>query len=170
MNGRAGPRGLWALAALALPALGACGFTPLYATPGVGAGLAHIQVVAPPQDRVGYLLSEHLNDDFGHDVGAPPQFRLDMTLRQVRTAHGLTANATAQRYELDMRVDYTLTEIASGKVVDHGSVISNVSYDSADQPYAGIAARQDTQDRMASDAAQKIELQVAAFMAGRSGS
>jgi LPS-assembly lipoprotein len=44
-------------------------------------------------------------------------------------------------------------------------VVSNVSYDSADQPYEGVAARQDTQDRLASDAAQKIEIRVAAFLA-----
>ena len=159
---------LFALPALA--ALGACGFTPLYATPGVGAGLSHIQVVAPPQDRVGFLLREDLDDAFGHEVGAPPQYRLEMTLNEVRQAHGLTANATAQRYELDMRVDYTLTEIATGKVVNKGTVVSNLSYDSADQPYAGIAARQDTQDRLASDAAQKIEVQVAAWMAAHAGS
>lgn len=158
-----------AAAALALAGLGGCGFTPLYATPGMNGGLSHIEVVAPPQDRVGFLLSEHLNDDFGHEVGAPPRYRLEMTLDQVRAAHGLTANATAQRYELDMRVDYTLTELATGNVVDKDSVVSNVSYDSADQPYAGIAARQDTQDRLAADAAQKIELRVAAWMAAHAG-
>ncbi|HEX3916094.1 MAG TPA: LPS assembly lipoprotein LptE [Caulobacteraceae bacterium] len=156
-------------AAAAALALGGCGFTPLYSIPGVGKGLSHIEVVAPPQDRVGFLLHEDLDDDFGHEQGAPPIYRLTMELKQLRTAHGLTANATAQRYELDMRVDYTLTEIATGKVAHSGTVISNVSYDSADQPYAGIAARQDTQDRLASDAAQKIEIEIAAWMAGRAG-
>jgi LPS-assembly lipoprotein len=161
----------WGRAAAAVASLGlsACGFTPLYAVPGVAGGLTHIQVVAP-EGRVGFLLREDLDDAFGHAKGETPLYRLDMTLIQRRTAHGLTANATAQRYELDMRVEYTLTEIASGKVVHKGDVISNVSYDSADQPYAGIAARQDTQDRMASDAAQKIEVEIAAWMAGRPSS
>jgi LPS-assembly lipoprotein len=158
------------LAAVAAPlALGGCGFTPLYAIPGAAGGLSHIQVVAP-DGRVGFLLREDLDDDFGHAQGDHPLYRLEMTLNQARTAHGLTENATAQRYELDMRVEYTLTEIASGKVVRKGEVISNVSYDSADQPYAGIAARQDTQNRMASDAAQKIEVEVAAWMAGHPAS
>jgi LPS-assembly lipoprotein len=157
-------------AAAAALALGGCGFTPLYAIPGVGKGLSHIEVIAPPQDRVGFLLHEDLDDDFGHEQGAPPVYRLTMQLKQLRTAHGVTANATAQRYELDMRVDYTLTEIATGKPLHTGTAISNVSYDSAEQPYAGIAARQDTQDRLASDAAQKIEIEIAAWMAGRAGS
>ncbi len=51
-----------------------------------------------------------------------------------------------------------------------GAVTSDVSYDSTVQPYAGIAARQDTQDRLASDAAQKMEVQIAAWMATHAAS
>ena len=163
-------RRLLALAALALAAapLGGCGFTPLYAEPGTAGGLTHIQVVAP-QGRVGYLLREDLDDALGHAKGDAPQYRLEMVLNQVRQSHGLTANATAQRYELDLTVTYTLIDIASGKVATTGAVVSDVSYDSTVQPYAGIAARQDTQDRLASDAAQKIQVRIAAWMATRPG-
>ncbi len=156
-------------ALVALVALGGCGFTPLYDAPGVTGGLSHIEVVAPRQDRVGYVLSEDLNDDFAHATGSAPRYRLDMRVGETRVAHGLTANATAQRYEEDVRVDYTLTDIATGKVVHTGWVVSNLSYDSTNQPYAGIAARTDTQNRLASDAAQKIQLQVAAWMAAHGG-
>ena len=158
------------LAAFALATtLGGCGFTPLYATPGVAGGLTHIQVVVP-QGRVGYLLREDLEDQLGRAKGEPPKYRLEMVFNQVRQAHGLTANATAQRYELDLTIDYTLINIATGKVAMTGAVTSDVSYDSTVQPYAGIAARQDTQDRLASDAAQKIEVQIAAWMATHAAS
>jgi len=156
---------LSALALAATGALGGCGFTPLYAQGGVAGGLTHIQVVAP-QGRVGYLLREDLDDQLGHAKGDAPQYRLEMVLDQSRTPHGLTANATAQRYELDLTVTYTLIDVASGKVATTGAVTSDVSYDSTVQPYAGIAARQDTQDRLAADAAQKIEVRIAAWMAG----
>ncbi len=155
------------IAALVLAAaapLGGCGFTPLYAAPGVAAGVTHIQVVAP-QGRVGYLLREDLDDALGHAKGEAPKYRLEMVLNQVRQAHGLTANATAQRYELDLTVIYTLIDISTGKVATTGQVSSDVSYDSTVQPYAGIAARQDTQNRLASDAAQKIQVQIAAWLA-----
>ena len=161
-----------ALAALALAAaapLGGCGFTPLYATPGVAGGLTHIQVVAP-KGRVGYLLREDLDDALGHAKGDAPIYRLEMVLDQVRQAHGLTANDTAQRYELDLTVIYTLINISTGKVATTGQVTSDVSYDSTVQPYAGIAARQDTQNRQATDAAQKIEVQIAAWMAAHAAS
>src|SRR5579871_4242188 len=110
--------GLAALAALAVP-LGGCGFTPLYAQPEATSGLTHIQVVAP-QGRVGYLLREDLDDALGHAKGDAPQYRLEMALEQGREAHGLTANATAQRYELDLTVIYTLIDISTGKVATTG--------------------------------------------------
>jgi LPS-assembly lipoprotein len=170
MSARLAPKALFVAAlALVASALGGCGFTPLYATPGVAGGLQHIQVVVP-QGRVGYLLREDLEDQLGRAKGDPPQYRLEMVFDQKRQAHGLTANDTAQRYELDLTVDYTLINISTGKVAMTGAVTSDVSYDSTVQPYAGIAARQDTQNRMASDAAQKIEVQIAAWMASHAAS
>jgi len=164
MSGRLPAFAFAALALAAAASLGGCGFTPLYAQPGVAGGMTHIQVDAP-KGRVGYLMREDLDDAFGHAKGDAPQYKLEMVLDQGRTAHGLTENDTAQRYELDMTVIYTLIDISTGKVAVTGQVVSNVSYDSTDQPYAGIAARQDTQDRLATDAAQKVEVQVAAFLA-----
>ena len=169
---RAGTKLARLAVAIALPAalaLGGCGFTPMYAQPGVSGGLQHIDVVAP-KGRIGYLLRESLDDDFGHAKGDKPLYRLEMVLTEVRQAHGLTATDVAQRYEFDLKVTYTLTELSSGKAVHTGTVFSNISYDSASQPYAGIAAAQDVQDRLASDAAQKLEVQVAAWMADQHAS
>jgi LPS-assembly lipoprotein len=167
MSARLARKALFGAAlALALP-LGGCGFTPLYAQPGVAGGITHIQVDVP-KGRVGFLLGEDLDDALGHAKGEAPQYRLEMVLDQARQSHGLTENSTAQRYELELTVIYTLIDISSGKVVTTGQVAGNVFYDSADQPYAGIAARQDVQDRLASDAAQKIQVRIAAWMAEHS--
>jgi LPS-assembly lipoprotein len=141
----------------------------MYAQPGVAGGMSHIQVVAP-KGRIGYLLGESLDDDFGRAKGEAPLYRLDMELTELRQAHGLNANDVAQRYEFDLRVAYTLTEIATGKAVHTGTIFSNVSYDSVSQPYAGIAAAEDVQNRLAADAAQKVSLQVSAWLAGRHAS
>jgi LPS-assembly lipoprotein len=141
-----------------------CGFTPMYATPGLSSGLASINVVAP-QGRVGYLLREDLDDALGHDKGASPQWRLEMDVVQSRDPRGLTIENVAERYVLGVKVNYRLIDVATGKVVHTGAVASQVSYDAADAPYAGIAARQDTQQRAASDAARRIQLDLAAWMA-----
>ena len=114
---------------------------------------------------MGFLVGQDLDDSLGHDKGGAPAYRLEMQLTQTRAAHGLNVENVAQRYELDMTVNYTLTDLATGKVATTGAVTSAVSYDSAAQPYAGIAARQDTQDRQAEDVANKIQLQLDAWMA-----
>ena len=151
------------------PALGGCGFTPLYASPGVASGLPTIQVVAP-QGRVAYLLREDLDDALAHDKGAPPAWRLDFTLKQTRDPKGLNVNDVAERYEVGLTVSYTLTSVATGKVAHTGQVSTEVFYDAADAPYAGITARQDSQERVASDAARRIQLELAAWMARQRGS
>ncbi|MEO8927087.1 MAG: hypothetical protein ABI306_07970, partial [Caulobacteraceae bacterium] len=77
------------LAALTVTAttLAGCGFTPLYATPGVSPGLAAIEVLAP-QGRVGFLIREDLDDALGHDKTAAPAWRLDMAVTQTRDPRG----------------------------------------------------------------------------------
>jgi LPS-assembly lipoprotein len=155
-----------ALAGVGLAGLGGCGFTPLYATPGVASGLTRIQVVAP-EGRSGFLLRQDLDDALGRDKTAAPLYRLEMRLGQNRVAHGLNVNDVAQRYEIDATVNFTLTDLASGKQVHSGFVTSEISYDSASQPYAGITAEQSTLALVAQDAATKIQADLAAWMAHR---
>ncbi|HEY7901595.1 MAG TPA: LPS assembly lipoprotein LptE [Caulobacteraceae bacterium] len=144
-------------------ALGGCGFTPLYATPGLAKGLSSIEVAAP-DGRVGFLVRQALEDDLARGRDAPPAWRLAFSLDQTRDPRGLTVNDYAQRYEVGLTVTYTLTDLSTGSVVHSGRVISEVSYDAANDPYAGIAARQDSQQRAANDAARKIEIELAAWM------
>jgi len=154
----------WALGGILLStALGGCGFTPLYATPGLSSGLSSIQVEAP-DGRVAYLLREALDDDLARNKDATPAWRLSFTVDQTRDPRGLTVNDYAQRYQVGLAISYTLTDLSTGEVAHTGKVISQVSYDAANDPYAGIAARQDSQQRAASDAARKIEIELAAWM------
>jgi len=150
------------------PALVGCGFTPMYASPTVASGLPAIQVVAP-QGRVGYLLREDLDDALGHDKDAAPVWRLEFTLKQTRDPRGLTVTDVAERYDLGLTVNYSLISVATGKVVHLGHVATQVFYDAANEPYAGIAARQNSQERVASDAARRIQIDLAAWMSRNGG-
>jgi LPS-assembly lipoprotein len=144
--------------------LGGCGFTPMYGTPGLSKGLASIQIEAP-DGRVAYLVRESLDDDLARNKDETPAYRLVLAVDQTRDPRGLTLNDYAERYQVGVTVDYTLTDLSTGQVVHHGRAISDVSYDAANDPYAGIAARQDSQERAASDVARKIEIELAAWMA-----
>jgi LPS-assembly lipoprotein len=145
-------------------ALGGCGFTPLYGTPGLSKGLSSIEVQAP-NGRVAYLVRDSLDDDLARNKEETPAYRLDFTVDQTRDPRGLTLNDYAQRYQVGITVDYTLTDLSTGQTVHHGRAVSDVSYDAANDPYAGIAARQNSQERAASDVARKIEIELAAWMA-----
>jgi LPS-assembly lipoprotein len=156
----------WIVAALALVGLplAGCGFTPLYGAPGVTQGLSRIAVTAPP-GRVGYLLRENLDDALGRDKEAPVAYRLEMTLAETRGPRGLTRTDVADYYDVGLTVNYSLVAVGTGKVVSSGSVASQVSYDDSGQTYADIAAAQDADARIAADAARRIEIKIAAWMA-----
>jgi LPS-assembly lipoprotein len=142
--------------------LAGCGFTPLYAKPGVTPGLAAIEVHAP-HGRTAYLLSQDLNTDFAVDRSAPPVYRLDFTVAERRYPRGLRIDNVANLYETHVTVSYQLIELATGRLVKAGAEPIVVDYDVADQPYAGIAAQQNSQERAADEAAQRIRTDLAIY-------
>lgn len=150
------------LACVAL-SLGACGFQPLYAQPGVTPGLSAVHVAAP-DGRAGYLLGEALGDALATGAGTPA-WRLDLDLSEQRFPRGLRVDNVATRYEYVLTAAYTLRAAATGEPAKVGSVRVELTYDSADQPYASVAAQQDAQERAANEAARRIQLELAAWFA-----
>ena len=155
-----------ALLAMAAVALSGCGFTPLYGPQSVTKGLSAIEVVAPP-GRAGYLVREKLDDAFARDVNMLPSHRLVYTLSEQRFARGVRVDNVANRYELNLTAYWSLMDSKTGKSVKSGVTSAAVTYDSADQPYASIAAQQDSQERAAAEVARKIQLDLAAWLAGK---
>jgi LPS-assembly lipoprotein len=162
-------RPLLIAAALGLTAggLGGCGFTPLYAAPGVSPKLAAIDV-SRPDGRTGFLLGQYLDDDFARDRSQPPEYRLLLKTRETRIPRGIRVNNVASRYEVQLATTYTLVSLKTRLPVTTGLVQVNVTYDSADQPYAGIAAEGEGQKRAAEQAAQRIRLELASYFASPS--
>ena len=142
-------------------ALGGCGFTPLYAAPGVS-GLTAIEVHAP-HGRTAYLLSQDLDSVFARDRSSPPIYRLDFTVAERRYPRGLRIDNVANLYETHVTVSYQLIDIATGRLVKAGVEPIQVVYDVADQPYAGIAAQQNSQERAANEAAERIRTDLAVY-------
>ena len=155
-----------ALIAVSALSLAACGFTPLYGPEMVTKGLGAIEVVAP-EGRAGYLLREKLDDALARDVNVLPSYRLTYVVKETRYARGVRVDNVANRYELNYAVDWRLLDAKTGLVARAGSASAAVTYDSADQPYASIAAQQDSQERAAAEVARKIQLDLAAWLAGR---
>jgi LPS-assembly lipoprotein len=150
--------------AFAAVALSGCGFAPLYGDPGVVSSLAGIDVVAP-DGRTGYLIRQHLDDAFAKNHGAPATYRMQLLLAEARYPRGVRIDNVATRYEYVLTADYALASLPSGAVAKRGRVRVELTYDSADQPYASISAQQDAQDRAAEEAARRIQLELAAWLA-----
>ncbi len=152
------------LIAAALGLSGCAGFQPLYAQSDVVRTLGAIEVSAPA-GRTGYLMRQHLDDAFAKDRSAPPRYALDLTLAEARFPRGVRIDNVATRYEYALTASYALKTVPAGVVAKRGQVRVELTYDSADQPYASISAQQDAQDRAADEAARRIELELAVWLA-----
>jgi LPS-assembly lipoprotein len=154
------------LAVLAAAALGlsACGFTPLYAQRDTVTNLAHVDVIAP-EGRTGFLIREHLDDYLAKDRGAQPSYQMTLALAETRYPRGVRVDNVATRYEYVLTADYALVSLPSRELAKRGRVHVEITYSSADQPYAAVAAQQDAADRAADEAARRIQVELAAWMA-----
>ena len=152
------------ISAAALALSGCAGFQPLYGEPQVASQLAAIDVVAP-EGRTGYLIRQHLDDAFARDRGAPVAYTMQLALGEARYPRGVRIDNVATRYEYVLTANYELRAQPSGAVAKRGRVRVALTYDSADQPYASIAAQQDAQDRAAEEAARRIQLELAVWLA-----
>lgn len=144
--------------------LGGCGFTPLYAKPDLTTDLAAISVIAP-EGRTGFLIGQHLDDAFARNHSIPAAYAMRIALAESRYPRGIRTDKVATRYEYVVTADYTLSTLPGGDIAKRGRVRVEVTYDSADQPYASIIAEQDAQDRAAEQAAQRIQIEVASWLA-----
>ena len=153
------------LGSAAILSLGGCaGFIPLYAAEGVAPKLSAIEV-SQPDGRLGFFMHEYLTDSLARDAGQPALYRLALQNRELRVARGITVANVASRYEVDLTTNYTLTEIATGKLVTRGQVAVTVTYDVQAQPYASLTAQQDGERRAAGQAADRLRLELATFFA-----
>jgi len=155
-------------ASLALAAVGlsGCGFTPLYAAPGVTPGLSAISI-NQPQGRLGFLLREQLDDVFAHDPARPPQWRMELKLRESRSSRGVRVDNVADRFEYRVDADYSLNDVTTGRRATGGSVRVSVTYANPNQPYASIAGDQEGQERAAAEAARQIQMKIATWLSGQ---
>ena len=154
-----------ALAAVfAILGLSGCGFTPLYAQPGLVSSLASIEVAAP-DGRTGFLLRQELDDALAKNRSGPAAYRMNLAISEARYPRGIRTDNVATRYEYVLTADYVLARLPSGAVAKRGRVRVELTYDSADQPYASIVAQQDAQQRAAQEAARRIQLELAGWLA-----
>jgi LPS-assembly lipoprotein len=170
--------GVLALAA----ATGGC-FQPLYGTQGVTgqpalrdamSGVEVLQIDAPKASDEARLAVEIRNalifELTGGGPAAPPTHRLKIQMGSNRATVIVDLNSRRPDIEnYGINASYSLTEIATGKVVVTGTTFSRVSYDipGQQQRFARVRGLRDAESRAAKVIADNIRTRLASyFVAG----
>lgn len=165
-------RGALLLAVVGLVA--ACQVRPVYApvgSPAAGANpamateLASIAIEAQT-DRVGQaLMNELIFQLRGGGALVTPKYRLDLILTTRVSELAIRAREDIPVAKLvSLTATYTLTEIATGRVVTSDNVYTTSSFDVSSQRYANLRAQQDAEDRAARAAAADIRLRLSSAL------
>jgi LPS-assembly lipoprotein len=148
-----------------------------YGSAGVGYKMAGVEV--PPIDapngsriaRIGVNLRNNLIFDLtggGSTASATHRLKVALTATTQQVIVDInTARPDIQNYALN--ASYTLTDLATGKVVVNGQTFARVSYDipGQEQRFAGARGQRDAEDRAAKDIAENIRSRLASyFVAG----
>ena len=143
---------------LALLALGACGFQPLYA-PGAPATRMDGRVEIPVLDGpAGFALRERLTERLG--TAAAPTHRLDVDLDMAATGVALTSQNFTTRFNVVGTADFRLVPLAGGGPVLEGEISSVTGYSAPESEtslaFASRAAEEDAERRLARVLADRI--------------
>jgi LPS-assembly lipoprotein len=166
-------------AVIALGALNAACFQPLYASKSftggvpIGTALAQVQVEhidAPngtPESRVAVELQNALDFEMNGGGGLiSPTHRLKVRMTVGRSS--IITDITTGRMIAEItaiNASFTLTELATGKAVVSGNTFSRVSsdYPGQQQRFARVRARLDAENRAAKVIAENVRTRVASF-------
>jgi LPS-assembly lipoprotein len=165
-------------AVIALGALNAACFQPLYATqtigggPGVGTMLAQVDVDyiaaanGTPDSRIANEIQNALKFELHGGSAISPTHRLSIRMTTTRSSvitDTLTGRVEAELTGID--ASFALIELATGKTVMNGRSFSRVGsdYPGQQQRFARVRARLDAEDRAAKVLAENIRTRLASF-------
>lgn len=134
------------IALSALFAGSACGFTPAYGPGGTAEVLQDNLRVAAPERRDGFLLSQRLEERFGrNDTG---RYLLTVTPTIQRQGLATSPDGTTNRFRLNGRASFTLTDVTRDEVVRQGTVTNFTGFSATGSTVATLAAERDATARL----------------------
>ncbi|MGQ0455917.1 MAG: hypothetical protein ACT4OU_02520 [Hyphomicrobium sp.] len=143
------------------------GFRPLYATSAVGGAGANERLaaldIAPIPGRVGQRIrNELIFQATGGGAPLPPEYRLDIAIREYVTATlvQLDGNATGQVYNLD--ASYKLVRIADKAVLAEGTSFGRAGFQRLTSIFANVRAREDAENRAAKTVGEELRTRLVA--------
>lgn len=156
--------------AVAVVAVAACGFHPLYGNRAAGdapAEFAQIRI-KPIRDRIGQQLHNHLLTIL-NPGGRPakPHYVLDTQLTESTTSLGVRKTAFATRANLQVQANYNLISAETGKRLFKGESSITVSYNILDSEFATLMAEKDARERAVRELSEDMRIRLGVFFANQ---
>ncbi len=130
----------------AVAAMSACGFTPVYAPGGSAEGLRGAVTVAAPSDANSYELVKRLEERLGRNLSAP--YALSYTITTRSEDVGVTPRQEITRTQILGAVEFTVTSVATGDVVESGSLSNFTSYSTEGSTVSTASVERDANRRL----------------------
>lgn len=133
-----------------LLALGACGWTPLYADRETGPADEELRAikVSPIAERIGQRLELALRNSLNPEgIPTPQKYVLATTLQTVRSDLGVQSTGIGTRGKLDVIVAYALIDSKSNVRLVQNSLHVAESFDIVANEYASVVAEDDARNR-----------------------
>ncbi len=142
--------------------LAGCGFQPMYGelspSAETEAQLNDVDLIIE-ETRLGSLLQNEMADAM-YTAGAPdnPNYVLSINLRWYERGTALRIDASTAREIFELRADFELAEMQSGKVVYRGNRTTSASYDVVDSQFATLVSKEDAQSRAVRQLSEDIQV------------
>ncbi|MEM9435876.1 MAG: LPS assembly lipoprotein LptE [Pseudomonadota bacterium] len=127
---------------LALAALPACGFAPVY---GPASNIRGNVLVGSPSSANAFILVRELELRLGEPSEPGYTLAVDVDLDEVGSV--INRSSEVERFTIAGRARFTLATI-EGVAVTQGETRSSTSYSASDTPISTRAAREDAQERL----------------------
>jgi LPS-assembly lipoprotein len=161
-----------ALALCLATALGGCQVRPLYAEQSGAAGvtvepeLRRIAVEVQRERVAQELMNQLVFALRGGAALTDPAYRLDLVVTTRKSELAIQEREEVPTANLiSVTTTYTLTELATGRVLANDTLYTTVSYDFSSQRFANLRARRDAENRAAKAAAEDIRTRLATVFA-----
>ncbi|MEM9348896.1 MAG: LPS assembly lipoprotein LptE [Pseudomonadota bacterium] len=141
---------------LALAALSACGFTPVY---GPASDLRGNVQVGSPNSANAFTLVRQLELRFGPPT--TPRYTLAVGVELDEEGSVITRSSEVERFTISGSANFTFAT-ADGELILRGMTRSSTSYSASGTPISARAARDDAQERLMIILADQITARVAA--------
>ena len=155
-------------ASLVLPMLlAACGWEPLYSNSQTEAGSADLRAIDVGRipERVGQQLEVALRNSFNPSgVETKHTYRLVVTLSRTLQDLGIQSQGLGTRGEVQLVAWYQLTELATGKALQTGTVHASDSFDIQANGYSTVVAQNDASVRDVEEIRREIVARMTMFM------